>query len=79
MTADAPKVRDAVESCVNADGEQWMALLHSIERVTPLLDGCVTGDLGCECTVDRKVLVEETVKLFKGAERTEKIVAVHKF
>jgi hypothetical protein len=29
--------------------------------------------LGCKRTVDRKVLVEEAVKLFKGAEGTEQV------
>jgi hypothetical protein len=45
-----------------------VALLYCVERVAPLLDGCVAGDLGRKCTISGKVLVEETEKLFKSAE-----------
>jgi hypothetical protein len=69
----AAKVRDAVEGGVDAGREQRVALLHCVERVTPPLDACVAGDLGCKGMVGRKVLVEEAEKLFKSAERTEKI------
>jgi hypothetical protein len=68
---DVSKVRDAVEGGVDAGRKQRMALLYCVERVTPLLDGCLPGDLGCKCTVGRKVLVEEAEELFKGAEWTE--------
>jgi hypothetical protein len=64
-------VRDAIEGGVDAGREQRVALLHCVERVTPLLDGCVAGDLGCKCTVGRKVLVEEAEEFFKGAQGTE--------
>jgi hypothetical protein len=64
-------MRDAVEGGVNAGREQRVALLYCVKRVAPLLDGCVAGDLSCKCTVGRKVLVEETEELFKGAEGTE--------
>ena len=50
--------------------------MYCVERVAPLLDGCVAGDLGCKCTVGRKALVEEAEELFKGAKRTEKIVGL---
>jgi hypothetical protein len=68
---DVAKVRDAVEGGVDAGGKQRVALLYCVERATPLLDSCVPRDLGCECTVGRKVLVEEAEELFKGAEGTE--------
>jgi hypothetical protein len=71
LADDAAKVRDAVEGGVNAGGEQWVALLYYVERVAPLPDGCMAGDLGCKCTVGRKVLVQETEEFFKGAEGTE--------
>jgi hypothetical protein len=71
LADDAAKVRDAVEGGVNAGREQRVPLLYCVERVAPLLDGCAAGDLGRKCTVGRKVLVEETKELFKGAERTE--------
>jgi hypothetical protein len=64
-------VRDAVEGGVDADRKQRVALLHCVERVTPLLNGCVAGDLGCKGTVGRKVLVEEAEELFERAEGTE--------
>jgi hypothetical protein len=64
-------MRDAIEGGVDADREQRVPLLYCIERVAPLWDGCVAGDLGRKCTVGRKVLVEEVEELFKGAERTE--------
>jgi hypothetical protein len=73
LADDAAKVRDAVEGGVDAGREQRVALLHCVERVTPPLDACVAGDLGCKGMVGRKVLVEEAEKLFKSAERTEKI------
>jgi hypothetical protein len=66
-------VRDAVKRFVDTGREQRVALLYCVERVAPLLDGCVAGDLGCKCTVGRKVVVEEAEELFKGAGRTEKI------
>jgi hypothetical protein len=31
-----------------------LALLHYVKRVTPPLEGCVAGDLGCKGTVGRK-------------------------
>jgi hypothetical protein len=68
LADDAAKVRDAVEGGVNAGREQRVALLYCVERVAPLLDGCVAGDLGRKCTISGKVLVEETEKLFKSAE-----------
>ena len=58
LAGDAAKVRDAVKRCVDTGGEQRVALLYCVERVAPLLDGCVAGDLGCKCTVGRKALVE---------------------
>jgi hypothetical protein len=66
-TSDAAKVRNAVEGGVDAGREQRVALLYCIERVAPLLDGCVARDLGCKCTVGGKVLVEEAEELFKSA------------
>jgi hypothetical protein len=71
LTGDVAKVRDAVEGGVNASREQRVALLYYVERVSPLLDGCVAGDFGRKCTVGRKVLIEETEELFKSAEGTE--------
>jgi len=73
LVDDAAKMRDAVESGVNAGREQRVALLYCVERVAPLLDGCWSGDLGRKCTVGRKVLVEEAEEFFKGAEGTEQI------
>jgi hypothetical protein len=73
LACDAAKVRDAVEGGVNAGSEQRVALLYGVERVAPLLDGCVAGDLGCKCAVGGKVLVEEAEELFKSAEGTESI------
>jgi hypothetical protein len=64
-------VRDAVEGRVDAGREQRVALLYCVERVTPLLDGCVAVDLSCKCMIGGKVLVEEAEELFKGAEGTE--------
>jgi hypothetical protein len=69
-------VRDAVEGGVDAGREQRVALLYCVERVAPLPDSCVAGDLGCKCVVGRKVLVEEAEELFKGAEGTEKFAAL---
>jgi hypothetical protein len=54
-------------------------VLYCVERVAPLLDGCVAGDLGCNCTVGRKALVEEAEELFKGDERTEEKIAGQEF
>jgi hypothetical protein len=71
LAGDVAKVRDSVEGGVNAGREQRVALLYCVERVTPLLDGCVAGDLGCKCMVGGKVLVEEAEELFKGTEGTE--------
>lgn len=71
LAGDAAEVRDPVEGCVDADRKQRVTVLHCIERVTPLLDGCVASDLGCKCVVGGKVLVEETEELFKSAEGTE--------
>jgi hypothetical protein len=73
LAGDAAKVRDAIGGGVNAGRKQRVALLYCVERVTPLLDGCVAGDLGRKCTVGRKVLVEEAEELFKGAEGTEQV------
>jgi hypothetical protein len=67
LTVGAAKVRDAVESGVNAGREQGVPLLQCGKRVTPLLDSCVAFDLCCECTVGWKVLVEEAKQLFKSA------------
>jgi hypothetical protein len=64
-------MRNAIEDRVDAGREQRVALLYRIERVAPLLDRCAAGDLGRECSVGWKVLVEETEEFFKGAERTE--------
>jgi hypothetical protein len=71
LAGDAAEVRDAVKGGVNAGREQRMALLYCVERVAPLLDGCVAGDLGCKYTVGRKALVQEAEELFKSAEGTE--------
>lgn len=71
LAGDFAEVGDAVEGGVDAGREQRVALLCGIERVSPLPNRCVTGDFSCECTVNWKVLVEETVKFFKGAQRTE--------
>jgi hypothetical protein len=71
LAGDVAKMRDAVEGGVDAGREQRVALLYCVERVAPLLDGCVAGDLSLKCTVSRKVLVKEAEELFKGAEGTE--------
>jgi hypothetical protein len=71
LASDVAKVRDTVEGGVDTGREQRVAPLHCIERVAPLLDGCVAGDLGCKCAVGRKVLVEETEQFFKSTEGTE--------
>ena len=71
LAGDAAKVRNAVEGGVDAGREQRVAMLYCVEGVTPLLDGCVAGDLGCKCMVGGKGLVEETEELFKSAEGTE--------
>jgi len=73
LTGDAAEVRDAVEGGVDACREQRVALLYCVERIAPLLDGCVSGDLGRKCTIRGKVLVEEAEELFKSAEGTEQI------
>ena len=73
LAGDAAEVRDTVEGGVDAGGEQRVALLHCVERVTPLLNGRVTADLGRKRVVDRKLLVEEAIELFKGAKGAEKI------
>src|SRR5258708_19989 len=62
---------DGVGGGVSAGSKEGVALVYCVERVIPLLDGCVAGDLGCKCTVGRKVLVEEAEELFKCAEGTE--------
>jgi hypothetical protein len=64
-------VRDAIEGRVYASREQRVALLHCIERVAPLLDGCVAGDFGGKRTIRGKALVEEAEELFKSAKGTE--------
>ena len=71
LAGDAAKMRDAVEGGVDGSREQRVALLYRVERVAPLLDGCVAGDLGSKCTVGRELLIEEGEELFKGAEGTE--------
>jgi hypothetical protein len=71
LAGDAAKVRNAVEAGVDAGREQRVALLYCIERVVPLLDGCMTSDLGCKRTISGKVLVEEAEELFKSSEGTE--------
>ena len=71
LAGDAAKVRNAIEGGVDAGREQRVALLYCIERVVPLLDGCVAGDLGRKRTISGKVLVEEAEELFKSAEGTE--------
>jgi hypothetical protein len=48
-----------------------VAFLYCVERVAPLSDNCVAGDLGRKCTISGKVLVEEAEELFKSAEGTE--------
>jgi hypothetical protein len=73
LAGDAAKVRDAVEGGVNAGREQWVALLYYVERVAPLLDCCVAGDLGRKCAISGKVLVEKAEELFKSPEGTEEI------
>jgi hypothetical protein len=77
-TGDVAKVRDPVEGCVDASGEQRVALLYCVQRMAPLLDSCVTGDLGRKCTVGRKVLIEETEELFKSPKWTEKIAGLER-
>jgi hypothetical protein len=76
LAGDAAKVRDAVEGGIDAGREQRVTLLYGVERVEPLLDGCVAGDLGCKCMVSGKLLVEEAEELFKGAEGTEEIAGL---
>jgi hypothetical protein len=76
LAGDTAKVGDAVEGSVNAGREQRVPLLHYIERVAPLLDGCVASDLGRKCTVGRKVLVQETEEFFKSTEGTEQIAGL---
>jgi hypothetical protein len=76
LAGDAAKVRDAIESGIDTGREQRVALLYCVERVTPLLDGCMASDLGCKCVVGGKGLVEETEELFKGAEGTEEIAGL---
>jgi hypothetical protein len=71
LAGDTAKVRDAVEGSVDGDGKQRVTLLYRVKRGTPLLNGCVAGDLGCECTVSGKVLVEETEEFFKSTEGTQ--------
>jgi hypothetical protein len=66
LADDAAKVRDAVEGGVDAGREQRVALLYRVERVVPLLDSCVPGDLGRKCTIRGKVLVEEAEELSKA-------------
>jgi hypothetical protein len=75
-TGDAAKVRDAVEGRIDAGREQRVTLLHCVERVAPLLNGCVPVDLGCKRTVGGEILVEEAEEFFKGAERTEQIAGL---
>ena len=49
-----------------------MTLLDYVQRVAPLLDSCMAGDLGRKCTISGKVLVEEAEELFfKSAEGTK--------
>jgi hypothetical protein len=65
-------VGDAVEGRIDAGREQRMTPLLCVERVAPLLDGCVAGDLGCKCMVGGRALVEkEAEELFKGTDGTE--------
>jgi hypothetical protein len=71
LAGDVAEMRDAVKGGVNTGREQRVALLDCVERVAPLLDGCVAGDLSCKCTVRRKVLIEEAEELFEGTEGTE--------
>jgi hypothetical protein len=73
LAGDAAKVRDTVEGGIDAGREQRVALLYCVKRVTPLLNGCVASDSCSKRTIGRKVLVEETEQLFKGAEGTEQI------
>jgi hypothetical protein len=70
---NVPKVRDTVEGCIDANGEQRVASLDCVQRIAPLIDGCVSGDLGGKGSVDGKMLVEEAVELFKGTEGTQEI------
>src|SRR5258708_40046208 len=59
----AAKMWNAVEGCVDAGRQQRVSLLYCVKRVTPLLGGCVAGDLGCKCTVGGKLVVEEAEEL----------------
>jgi hypothetical protein len=76
LAGDTTKVRDTVGRGVDAGREQRVALLYCVERIAPLLDRCVAGNLGCKCMVGRTVLVEEAEELFKGSEGTEKTAGV---
>jgi hypothetical protein len=76
LAGDAAKVRNTVKRCVDTGREQRVALLHCVERVAPLLYGCVAGDLGRKCAISGKALVEEAEDLFKSAERPEKITGL---
>jgi hypothetical protein len=76
VAGDTPKVRDAVKRRVDTGGEQRVTPLDRIEGVAPLLDGCVTADLGRKCSIRGKGLVEEAEELFKSAQRTEKIAGL---
>jgi hypothetical protein len=71
LASDTAEVRDAVEGRIDAGREERVALLYCVERVAPLLDGCVAGDLCGKCVVSRKVLVDEAEELFMDSERTE--------
>ena len=54
LAGDITEVRDTVEGGVDADREQRVALLYCVERVTPLLYGCVAANLSCKCMVGGK-------------------------
>jgi hypothetical protein len=73
LVGNVPKVRNTVEDCVDANGEQGVAPLYCVQRLAPLMDRCVSGDLGGKGSIDGKMLVEEAVELFKGTEGTEEI------
>jgi hypothetical protein len=45
LAGDVAEVRDAVEGGVDGGREQRMTLLHCVESVAPLLNGCLAGNL----------------------------------
>jgi hypothetical protein len=71
LAGDAAEMRDPVEDGVDAGRKQWVSLLYCVERVMPLLEGCVACDLGCKRMIGGKLLIEEGEELFKGAKGTQ--------